>query len=140
MTAGTDILLAEERFVAEARALKLIRALVAERLRDSGCGEACVQDVVLAVDEACQNIIRHAYAGRSGDIVVEIRRDGDRVIVRLLDFAPPVDVARVHPRPLDELRPGGLGTHLMRETMDEVSFLPPPPGVGNLLQLVKRIG
>jgi sigma-B regulation protein RsbU (phosphoserine phosphatase) len=49
-------------------------------------------------------------------------------------------VGAIHPRPLDELRPGGLGTHFIRTVMDEVAFLPPPAGAGNLLQMTKRIG
>jgi sigma-B regulation protein RsbU (phosphoserine phosphatase) len=50
-----------------------------------------------------------------------------------------VDPAQVRPRDLDDLRPGGLGTHLMREAMDECEFVEPPPGCSNLLRMVKRI-
>ncbi|MGA8259306.1 MAG: ATP-binding protein, partial [Arenicellales bacterium] len=57
----------------------------------------------------------------------------------LRDFAEPIDTSQVKPRPLDTIRPGGLGTHFMREVMDEVEFLPPPFGGGNLLRMVKRI-
>jgi sigma-B regulation protein RsbU (phosphoserine phosphatase) len=56
-----------------------------------------------------------------------------------MDFAQPVEVAKIRSRPLDEVRPGGLGVHLMRSVMDHVEFLPPPAGIGNLLQMVKRI-
>lgn len=117
-----------------------IRHAVAATMGDFGCPPAVVHDVVLAVDEACQNIIRHAYGGSDGDIVVQIQRDGHKLVVRLIDFAPPVDVTKICPRALDDLRPGGLGTHFMRAVMDEVAFLPPPQGAGNLLQMVKRIG
>ncbi|CAA7613361.1 ATP-binding protein [Magnetospirillum sp. UT-4] len=116
-----------------------IRHAVAETASHLGCSDETVQDVVLAVDEACQNIIRHAYGGAPGDIVVQLGRDDHRLVVRLIDFAPPVDVAKVCPRPLDELRPGGLGTHFIREVMDEVDFVTPPAGAGNMLQMVKRI-
>ena len=43
------------------------------------------------------------------------------------------------PRDLDDVRPGGLGTHFMAEVMDRVEFLTPPEGGGNLLRMVKRI-
>lgn len=132
--------LAELRFPARPARLKQVRALVRRVTLAAGCGAECVHDIVVAVDEACQNIIRHAYGGGRGDIVLTIGRRDDSLVVRLVDFAPPVDVSKIRPRPLDELRPGGLGTHFIFELMDEVSFLPPPPGAGNLLQMSKRIG
>ncbi|MBC7950908.1 MAG: SpoIIE family protein phosphatase [Rhodospirillaceae bacterium] len=117
-----------------------IRRAVTDTANRLGCPQPVVHDIVLAVDEACQNIIRHAYQGGDGDIKVQVSRDDHRLVVRLIDFAPPVDVTKICPRPLDELRPGGLGTHFMREIMDEVAFLPPPDGAGNMLQMIKRIG
>lgn len=140
MMTGAEPPQVEMRFPARPGRLRRIRQMVRRHLMRRGCTEACARDVVIAVDEACQNIIRHAYLSGPGDIILYLRRDGDRVIVRLTDFAAPVDPAKVCPQPLDELRPGGLGTHLMRQVMDEIAFLPPPPGVGNLLQMIKKIG
>ncbi|MBI3445257.1 MAG: ATP-binding protein, partial [Magnetospirillum sp.] len=130
----------ERRYAARPEELAAIRAATAKASRELGCAESLIADVVLAVDEACQNIIRHAYKGGEGDIIVHLGREDDLLVIRLMDFAPAVDVARIQPRPLDELRPGGLGTHLIRSVMDHVDFLPPPAGIGNLLQMVKRIG
>jgi anti-sigma regulatory factor (Ser/Thr protein kinase) len=129
----------ERRYPARPERLADIRAAVAEAARALGVDALLAQDVVLAVDEACQNIIRHAYQGGDGDIVLQLGREAGRLIVRLIDFAPPVDVTKVCPRPLDDLRPGGLGTHFMRTLMDDVAFLPPPAGAGNLLQMTKRV-
>lgn len=117
-----------------------IRRAIGEAADTAGCDPDTVHDVVLAVDEACQNIIRHAYKGGDGDIRVQLECRPGALVVRLIDFAPPVDVAAIRPRPLDELRPGGLGTHFIRTVMDEVAFLPPPEGAGNMLQMTKRIG
>lgn len=130
----------DRRFPARPDRLCDIRRAVAETAGSLGCPEPLVHDVVLAVDEACQNIIRHAYGGHDGDIQVQLECRDRRLVVRLIDFAAPVDVARIAPRPLDDLRPGGLGTHFMRAVMDEVAFVPPPAGAGNMLQMVKRIG
>ncbi|RAU21703.1 serine/threonine protein phosphatase [Paramagnetospirillum kuznetsovii] len=127
------------RYSARAETLAQIRADVTRTARELGCHDDLVQDVVLAVDEACQNVIRHAYMGGDGDVVVQVERDEDLLVIRLMDFAPPVEVAKIRPRALDDVRPGGLGTHLMRSIMDQVDFLPPPAGIGNLLQMVKRI-
>jgi sigma-B regulation protein RsbU (phosphoserine phosphatase) len=94
----------------------------------------------MAVDEACQNVIRHAYGGKPGEIVLEIERSGDRVVVWVRDFARPVDVSKIEPRPLEDVRAGGLGVHLIREVMDEWRFEPVPSGEGNLFRMAKRIG
>ncbi len=132
--------LLDRRFAARPDRLRDIRSAVAEAAGRLGCADRIVQDVVLAVDEACQNIIRHAYRELGGDIVVQLGGEPGRLVVRLIDFAPPVEPARIVPRVLDDLRPGGLGTHFIRTVMDDVAFLPPPPGAGNLLQMVKWIG
>ena len=61
-------------------------------------------------------------------------------MIRLRDFASPTDPDSMSPRDLDDIIPGGLGTHFIREIMDSSEFLPPPGGEGNLLQLTKKIG
>lgn len=132
--------LLRHRFAARPDALADVRRRVADACTRAGCEEATIQDVVLAVDEASQNVIRHAYHGRPGEIVVEVLRDGDRLVVYLRDFAERVDPRRIRPRELDEVRPGGLGTHFIQELMDEREFLVPESGAGNLLRMTKRIG
>jgi sigma-B regulation protein RsbU (phosphoserine phosphatase) len=133
------------RFPARPERLAEARRRVDRACREAGCSEACSRDVVLAVDEACQNVIRHGYAGDpQGEIRIEIRRDGPDLVVYLEDFAPRVDPERVRPRALDDVRPGGLGTHFIQEVMDEREFLPPPgtprdPAMGNVLRMKKRI-
>jgi sigma-B regulation protein RsbU (phosphoserine phosphatase) len=125
---------------ARADRLKLVRGAVAEAVRACGCDADTAQGIVIAVDEACQNVIRHAYGGTGdGRIDVEIRRGGNSVSVLVRDFAETVDAAAIQPRDLDDLRPGGLGTHFIRELMDEVEFGAPPEGQGNLLRMTKRI-
>ena len=133
-------LLLRHRFPARAGELQSVREAVRREALAQGCAPDCAADVVIAVDEACQNIIRHAYAGCSdGEIVLEIERAGDELVVSLRDFAAPVDPSRVRPRDLDDVRPGGLGTHLIREVMDGAGFAPAPPGGGNLFRMRKRI-
>jgi len=120
--------------------LRLVRAVVGEAAALCGCSEQCVRDIVIAVDEACQNVIRHAYRGSpDGEILIDIRRERDRIAFNIIDFADPVDLSKVKPRSLEELRPGGLGIHFISECMDEVRFRAPPAGAGNRLWMVKRI-
>ncbi len=132
--------LLERRFRASPAELKATRHAVQGALATCGISESEARDVVMALDEACQNVIRHAYgAERSGDIELAIEREGDALVIWLTDWAPRIDPTRVRPRNLDDVRPGGLGTHLIREVMDAADFVEPPPGCGNLLKMVKRI-
>ena len=137
---GDQEILVTLRCAAEAECLKKIRAAVGAAALRCGCAEEEAQDIVLAVDEACQNVIRHAYGGApGGEMIVEVRRTGDGMEVSLTDFAETVDPSTIKPRSLDDVRPGGLGTHFINEIMDEVRFLVPPGGRGNRLEMVKRI-
>jgi len=132
--------IAELHIASRPDCLRLVRAVVSEAGSANGCGDDCVSQMIMAVDEACQNIIRHAYGGdASGAIVVDIRREGEHIAIHLLDFAPPVDVSKVKPRDLDEVKPGGLGTHFIQQCVDECGFIVPPDGAGNCLRLVKKI-
>jgi len=126
-------------FPARAERLGEMRAALADACREAGCGEACTSDVVLAVAEACQNVIRHAYRGAEGDVELEVWGDGDRLVLYLRDFAPRVDPESVRPRDLEDVRPGGLGTHFIQELMDEDELRPAEPGPGNVLRMSKRI-
>jgi len=130
----------ELRFAARASELKGIREAVEDRVLACGARPECARDVVMAIDEACQNVIRHAYGEeQEGEIVLQIERSGDELVFSLMDFAPRIDPAKVRPRSLDDVRPGGLGTHLIQEVMDSAEFVDPPHGFGNLLRMVKRI-
>jgi sigma-B regulation protein RsbU (phosphoserine phosphatase) len=121
--------------------LKMVRTAAEQAASYCGAGPEWTLDLVMAVDEACQNIIRHAYGGaaEAGDIMIDFVRETDALAVLLMDFADPVDPATIKSRDLDDVRPGGLGVHLIKSVTDDSRFLPPPPGVGNLFKLTKRL-
>jgi sigma-B regulation protein RsbU (phosphoserine phosphatase) len=128
------------RFPARAEELKRVRDAVRESAEGCGCSAKSTADIVLATDEACQNIIRHAYRGDSDNVIeLEVERRGDSLVFSLTDHAPTIDPSRVKPRDLEDIRPGGLGTYFIRRVMDEIEFLKPPSGRGNLLRMVRRI-
>ena len=138
MTAAAEESLVELRFPARPHCMAMVRPSIRSAARYCGFDEPATHDIVLAVSEACQNVILHAYAGHeTGDIVLRILRRKDGIVLRVTDFAPSIDTAAVKPRHLDDLRPGGLGTHFIRELMDSADFLPGPDGVGNILQMIK---
>ena len=96
--------------------------------------------LVLVVDEACTNIMRHAYCGgASGTIALRVTRERDMLGFDLRDEAPCVDPERVKPRDLSECRAGGLGVAFIDATMDAWHIEGRPGGRGNRLVMRKRI-
>lgn len=95
--------------------------------------------IALAIDEALTNVIRHAYDGRETEVIwmhVWRLRDprGMRVVIE--DLGRQTDPALIKGRELDDVRPGGLGVHIIKETMDEATWERRPAG-GMRLTLVK---
>jgi serine/threonine-protein kinase RsbW len=108
----------------------------------AGFSQTAIYAVEMAVDEACTNIIEHAYGGEErGDIECTCQVSEGELTVTLRDFGRPFDPSGV-PEPnihagLEERREGGLGLFLMRKLMDEVHFEFTADS-GNVLTLVKR--
>jgi anti-sigma regulatory factor (Ser/Thr protein kinase) len=118
--------------------LFLLRGLVERLAERIGFQRREAERMVLAVDEACTNVIRHAYGGRIDErVVVTFEVKSETFEVRIRDFGRRKDPGSFQPRDLSELRPGGLGTHLIRCAVDEVHY-EHPEGGGTLLRLVKR--
>ena len=96
-------------------------------------------NIVLAVTEACANIIRHCYGERSGErIDVEIRFRPGVFEVRIIDFGEFVDPTQMKGRELEDVKPGGLGLHFINTVMDDVEYTKNEWG-GTTLILQKRI-
>ncbi len=108
-----------------------------------GLGESQVYDVQMAVDEACTNVIEHAYHGRKdGTIDITCEQRGKEFVVVIQDFGEPFDPKKVaKPRtrdPLSRRNIGGLGIFFMHKLMDRVHF-DFSSGNGNRLTMVKKI-
>jgi sigma-B regulation protein RsbU (phosphoserine phosphatase) len=125
-------------FPARAEELQPVREVVRETCEKCGCPPALAQDLVIAIGEACQNVVRHAYKDvDDGEATLDILcRDG-MLEFCLKDTAPPVDREKVKPVWPKEVHPGGLGVCLIHNIMDRVEYLPAPSGEGNLLRMVK---
>src|SRR4030067_633825 len=97
----------EVRFPAAPDRLYMVRRLVKRAAGIVGCDKQQSERLVIAVNEACMNIIQHAYRGDdTGEIVLEILNNDSQIQFRLTDFAEPVDLASVKPRDLEDVRPG----------------------------------
>ncbi len=103
--------------------LKMVRDTVASFCALAGMGESEKCQVVLAVDEACSNIIRHSYEGAvDKPIICEGKVEDGAVVIILRDYGKKIDLSKIGPRNLSDVGPGGLGVHFMREVMDSVEF------------------
>jgi len=129
-------------FQASYKYLEDMRQFAAQAAKDAGMDDAEVYAVKLAVDEACTNIIEHAYGVENeGEIECTCDAEDDRLTVILRDHGKPFDPSSVTEPDLSsglEKRPlGGLGVYLMRQLMDEVRF-ESRGEAGNLLTMVKH--
>jgi len=122
--------------------LAAISEFVVRAAEAAGLDAHAIYAVQMAVDEACSNIIEHAYGGEGhGTIECTCRIKDDELTVTLRDHGRPFDPTSV-PEPdlhasLEERSGGGLGLYFMRQLMDEVHFeFTPDPG--NVLTMVKR--
>jgi anti-sigma regulatory factor (Ser/Thr protein kinase) len=122
------------------RLLVSIRSLVRVWVESWGVEKKTADKVVLAIDEACTNAIRHAYEGRPDESVELTLHAG----TGYLEFqvsdqgvpCPPECVRRrpLRPPDLDDLQPGGLGIQIIHKTFDEVEFCPGETG-GNCVTM-----
>jgi serine/threonine-protein kinase RsbW len=105
------------------RFLCIVRASVAELGLVYGLSEDSCHEIVLAVDEALANVIRHAYKGRADqEMELNCRVVGDQLEFILLDSGESPDPARICGQPLDEVSLSGRGTHLIKAAMDEMCY------------------
>ena len=141
MSDATEEMIVELRFPARPDRMAVVRSAVRGATAYCGLDTTTTEDIVLAVGEACQNVMLHGYAGRkTGDIVLTVARREGGLVIRVADYAPRADVNTIRPRDLDDIRPGGLGVHFIRELMDSAVLLPGENDVGNVLEMTKRIG
>jgi serine/threonine-protein kinase RsbW len=116
---------------------------VTEWAQKAGFDERALYEIQLAVDEACANVVDHAYEGADpGDIEVSCRLDDQILTVQVRDWGTGFDLAGVADpdldAPLEERTLGGLGLFLVRQVMDDVQFRSDPE-LGNELMMSKRL-
>lgn len=101
--------------------------------------------VVTSFGEAFTNVVKHgAGDGPAPDVEIEIEALPDRLTVRLLDYGKPFDLAAVPAPDLGRLPESGLGVHIIRSWMDDVSYRrgdgAAPQPTANVLSMTKRLG
>jgi anti-sigma regulatory factor (Ser/Thr protein kinase) len=119
------------------RYLYTLRAFCRSILEVSGFSRADVDKVILAVHEACTNVIEHCYGGdmtQRIDITVFVMADD--IAIEIRDYGQKQDVAAIKPRALHDIRPRGLGTYFMQAIMDDVTYH--SSDTGTLVRMTKR--
>jgi serine/threonine-protein kinase RsbW len=120
-----------------------VREFVLKAARQFGFEEEEASKIVLAVDEACTNVIKHAYQyAPDRKIEIVIRPEKDRLQITVIDdgraFNPSIAKLPDLKQHLSHYRRGGLGIYLMRTLMDKVEYKY-APGKRNEVRLTKYL-
>lgn len=123
--------------------LSIVRELVAKVASKVGFNKDDVSKIELAVDEACANVIKHAYGKNSKNFIdVIIKIDNKKLMVTVTDSGKgfnPKDIKIPDMKDyLSEMRVGGLGLYLIETLMDKVDFNV-KPGIKNQVKMIKYL-
>ncbi len=123
--------------------LALIREFVTSIGRQATLTDEDINNLELAVDEACANVIEHAYGHDiTKDVSVRATFDDEKLKISVIDEGRGFDPGKVNEKSLDQLvherRSGGLGIRIIKSLMDEVSY-EIEPGQKNELHMTKLI-
>ena len=122
--------------------LPVIGEYIRRACEAAGFDNSTTYYIETAVDEACSNIIEHAYGGENvGDITCAYNFDADGITIILQDNGKTFDPGKISSpdcnAPLEDRDNHGLGLFFIRKIMDEVTFKSSPQN-GNILTLIKR--
>ncbi len=112
-------------FLVRSSSLKDVRSFCREVLEKLRIDQNLKDELVLAIAEAAQNIVKHAYKDdpqTDDKMVVQISCKDNKLQIGFYDMGTPVDPNKVKHREIDNIKPGGLGTFFIQEIMDAVEF------------------
>ena len=112
-------------FLVRSSSLKDVRTFCREVFEKLHIEQNLKEELVLAIAEAAQNIVKHAYKDNpdtEDKMVVQISCNENKLQIGFYDMGTPVDPAKVKHREIDNVKPGGLGTFFIQEIMDAVEF------------------
>tara|TARA_Y100000992_G_C21085677_1_gene405482 strand:+ start:119 stop:550 length:432 start_codon:yes stop_codon:yes gene_type:complete len=115
----------KKAFLVNSSSLKDVRNFCREVFDKLQIQEDLKDELVLAIAEAAQNIVKHAFknaANANELMVVQISCENNKLQIAFYDRGTPVDPKKVKHREIDNVKPGGLGTFFIQEIMDAVEF------------------
>ena len=110
------------RLSADSDHLASVRKSLEENLTRAGLKEKPAQELILAVNEALANVIRHSYAGKGGEIELYVRNHPDRVEILIREFGKSFDPDKVPLPQIPPSKPGGLGIFMIRKLTDNCCY------------------
>ena len=122
---ATNDIVQEKRFLVRSSSLKEIRSFAREVFEKLSLNGDVKEEIVLAIAEAAQNIVKHAYKDSpdtEDKMVVQISCKENKLQIGFYDMGTPVDPGKVKHREIDNVKPGGLGTFFIQQIMDAVEF------------------
>ncbi len=121
-------------FISESCRMAEVRHSARSFLKKCDFDESSIELLVLGLDEACTNIIRHAYDHDEKPVRLEMERLRDRVRFVLRDYGRPCDPKCIRSRALEDVRPGGVGVYIIRQVFDYVKYEPRRRGTRLILE------
>lgn len=123
--------------------LALIRDFISNIGCQAGFDDKEVARIALAVDEACANVIEHAYGSdMTREVKIRVVVEDERVTFEIQDTGRGFDPSQIEAKDVEELirqrKSGGLGLRLIRTIMDDVQYQI-VPGQKNELRMVKKL-
>ena len=115
----------KKAFLVNSSSLKDVRVFCREVFEKLQIQEDLKEELVLAIAEAAQNIVKHAFKNSASPtelMVVQISCENNKLQIAFYDRGTPVDPNKVKHREIDNVKPGGLGTFFIQEIMDAVEF------------------
>ena len=115
----------KKAFLVNSSSLKEVRVFCREVFEKLHIQEDLKDELVLAIAEAAQNIVKHAFKNSASPtelMVVQISCENNKLQIAFYDRGTPVDPKKVKHREIDNIKPGGLGTFFIQEIMDAVEF------------------
>lgn len=120
----------------EGESVRLIRGVVRDALLTLGVTPDCVEDIRLALSEACTNVIDHAVAG--DEYEVRLKVDDDRCHVSVKNSGDGLEASALDGALPDPMSARGRGVAIMRAMVDNIDFISEPEA-GTIVHLVKTL-
>jgi serine/threonine-protein kinase RsbW len=115
----------------------IVRHLVGEMMGELGVERACIEDIELALTEACTNVLKHA-ARHQDDYQVELLIDIDKAQFQICDTGGEFDMTRMSSEPVPDQAEGGRGMQLMRAVVDDLD-VDSAPETGTVVRFRKSL-
>lgn len=107
----------------DARYLKVLRSVLESLCHIFDFDERDIQSMQLAANEALANIIEHSYCNQEDCFIyITFSTSKTKLQLELEDYGTPMEPDKIKSRPLEDVKPGGLGVHFIKSLMDEVVF------------------